>query len=165
MPASRYETNIFLQPAMIAAILKADRPAWMDDLRSRPVYFVGVGTSFHLAQIAKMLWRRHVSLKAPRGAQLRLRAPLPAGAEGRRRGPALASRHQVVYGRVDRGRAQDRRDDGGHHEHRQPLAAGLTHRIEACETEKHRGVHEIDDVHLGLDRALDRRPGPDGENS
>jgi glucosamine--fructose-6-phosphate aminotransferase (isomerizing) len=62
--ASRYEKNIALQPAKIAEILKAPRPAWMDELKARPVYFVGVGTSFHLAQIAKMLWRRHVSLNA-----------------------------------------------------------------------------------------------------
>ena len=62
--ASRYEKNILLQPSLIADILKAARPSWMDELKNRPVYFVGVGTSFHLAQIAKMLWRRHVSLNA-----------------------------------------------------------------------------------------------------
>jgi glutamine---fructose-6-phosphate transaminase (isomerizing) len=63
-PSSRYEKNIGLQPGLISGILKASRPAWMDELKDKPVYFVGVGTSFHLAQIAKMLWRKHVSLKA-----------------------------------------------------------------------------------------------------
>jgi glucosamine--fructose-6-phosphate aminotransferase (isomerizing) len=61
---SRYEDNIYRQPGLIKDILKSPRPSWMDELRSRPVYFVGVGTSFHLAQIAKALWRRHVALSA-----------------------------------------------------------------------------------------------------
>jgi len=61
---SRYENNIYLQPRLVNDILEAPRPAWMDELRARPIYFVGVGTSFHLAQIAKALWRRHVSLSA-----------------------------------------------------------------------------------------------------
>lgn len=61
---SRYEKNIALQPELIRAILKAGRPAWMEELRERTIYFVGVGTSFHLAQISKMLWRRHVGLRA-----------------------------------------------------------------------------------------------------
>ncbi len=77
---SRYEKNIALQPGKIAAILKEPRPAWMDELKNRPIYFVGVGTSFHLAQIAKMLWRRHVSLKAHAAHSFDFaRIPQPAG--------------------------------------------------------------------------------------
>ncbi|MBI3552478.1 MAG: SIS domain-containing protein [Elusimicrobia bacterium] len=78
--ASRYEKNIALQPGLIRAILASPRPAWMDELKPRPVYFVGVGTSFHLAQIAKMLWRRHVSLKAHAAHSFDFaRIPQPAG--------------------------------------------------------------------------------------
>lgn len=62
--ASRYEKNILLQPELVSMILAKPRPAWMGELKDRQVYFVGVGTSFHLAQISKMLWRRHVAHKA-----------------------------------------------------------------------------------------------------
>ncbi|MBI5631335.1 MAG: SIS domain-containing protein [Elusimicrobia bacterium] len=64
MNSSRYEKNIFLQPSLIRPILDASRPLWMDDLKSQRIFFVGIGTSFHAAQIAKWLWRRHVSPNA-----------------------------------------------------------------------------------------------------
>jgi len=61
---SRYEKNIALQPALMREILARPRTLWMDELRQRRVLFVGIGTSFHAAKIAKWLWRRHVSAEA-----------------------------------------------------------------------------------------------------
>ncbi len=59
--ASRYEKNVRLQPELIRRILDSPRPAWMAELHERRVVFVGIGSSFHAAQLAKRLWRLHVS--------------------------------------------------------------------------------------------------------
>lgn len=61
---SRYEKNVGLQPGLIGSILGSPAPAWMAELRGRRIFFIGVGTSHHLAQVAKVLWRRHVSVDA-----------------------------------------------------------------------------------------------------
>lgn len=61
---SRYETNIGLQPHRIHAVLHAPRPGWAEAIKKRRVFFVGVGSSHHAAQIACWLWRRLVSPEA-----------------------------------------------------------------------------------------------------
>lgn len=61
---SRYESNIGLQPARIAAVLNAPRPAWMDRLKKRDVHFVGIGSSYFAARLAEWLWRAHVGPRA-----------------------------------------------------------------------------------------------------
>ena len=55
---SRYEANIFAQPALIDAALKAPAPSWFKSPKGRTVYIVGVGTNHHAAQIAAWLWCR-----------------------------------------------------------------------------------------------------------
>lgn len=60
----RYERNVSLQPGLIRAIFEAPPPAWMAELRARRMFFIGVGTSHHLAQLSKILWRRLVSPRA-----------------------------------------------------------------------------------------------------
>lgn len=62
--SSRYEKNLYLQPELIRRVLDAECPTWMDELRGKRLFFVGIGTSFHAAQIACCLWRRHVSAQA-----------------------------------------------------------------------------------------------------
>src|SRR5687767_11616457 len=62
--ASRYETNVRRQPELIEAILAAPTPSWMAGLRRCPMHFVGVGTSRHAAEIARLLWARLVSPRA-----------------------------------------------------------------------------------------------------
>lgn len=64
MAESRYEKNVRLQPELIRRVLDAKAPAWMGALRGRRVHFVGVGSSFHAAQISKFMWRRFVSAHA-----------------------------------------------------------------------------------------------------
>jgi fructoselysine-6-P-deglycase FrlB-like protein len=67
MPAhsqSRYEANVLRQPELIESILSAPEPAWMGALRRSPIHFVGVGTSRHAAEIARVLWKRLVSPRA-----------------------------------------------------------------------------------------------------
>lgn len=61
---SRYETNVFLQPGLIRDILALPAPAWAESLRGKRLFFVGTGSSYHVAQIAKWLWRGHVSPRA-----------------------------------------------------------------------------------------------------
>src|SRR3989338_977218 len=61
---SRYEKNIRLQPELIRQIMAAPLPSWMEELKKKRFFFVGVGSSFHAAQIASILWRRHVSPQA-----------------------------------------------------------------------------------------------------
>lgn len=61
---SRYETSFSQQPGLIEAILSAPEPAWMAGLRRPPIHFVGVGTSRHAAEIARVLWKRLVSPRA-----------------------------------------------------------------------------------------------------
>lgn len=79
--ASRYEKNILLQPDLIRAVLDCPRPRWMDDLLKRRVFFVGIGSSFHAAQISKALWRRHVSVDAYAAQSFDFsRMPHPVGA-------------------------------------------------------------------------------------
>ena len=57
---SKYEKNIFLQPGLVREILTAPVPAWMRK-RPRRTFFVGIGTNFHAAQLARWLWSRYVS--------------------------------------------------------------------------------------------------------
>lgn len=64
MVRSRYEKNIQLQSRLIEAILEAPLPPWMPGLRSRRLFFAGVGSSFHAAQIAARLWRQFISPEA-----------------------------------------------------------------------------------------------------
>ena len=61
---SKFKKNIFSQPFHISEILASPKPAWMDLLRNKSIYFVGTGTSYHAAQIAKILWRQYVSSDA-----------------------------------------------------------------------------------------------------
>lgn len=61
---SRYEANVLLQPELIDKILAAPEPSWMPALRRSPIHFVGVGTSRHAAEIARVLWKRLVSPRA-----------------------------------------------------------------------------------------------------
>lgn len=62
--ASRYERNILLQPGLIREVMRAPRPPWMDGLKGRRTFFVGIGSSYHAAQIAQRLWRSYVSPRA-----------------------------------------------------------------------------------------------------
>lgn len=65
MVVSRYEKNVLQQPELIRRILDAPAPAWFATLKRRKrVFFVGVGSSFHAAQISQRLWRRFVSTEA-----------------------------------------------------------------------------------------------------
>ena len=56
MKASRYETNIFLQHAAVAAALAASAPAWMKRPKARKIFLVGVGTNDNAAHMAAWLW-------------------------------------------------------------------------------------------------------------
>ena len=58
---SRYETNVYRQPELIEAVLSAREPSWMAALRRSTIHFVGVGSSRHAAEIARILWKRLVS--------------------------------------------------------------------------------------------------------
>ena len=132
---SRYEKNILLQPGLIGAILKAGRPAWMEELSGRPVYFVGVGTSFHLAQIAKMLWRRHAALNAHAVHSFdfaRLSQPVAAG------DVVVLLSHRGTKSYTVESTAVARRLGAvtiGITSVGSPWKEGLEHRIEACEAE------------------------------
>lgn len=53
---SRYERNIFAQPAAVAAALTASAPAWMRRPRARKIFLVGVGTNDNAAHMAAWLW-------------------------------------------------------------------------------------------------------------
>ncbi len=53
---SRFEANVFAQPEILAAALRAPKPAWMKAPKGRKIFFVGVGTNHHAAQIAAWLW-------------------------------------------------------------------------------------------------------------
>lgn len=53
---SRFEANVFAQPELIAAALRAPAPAWFKPPKGRKVFFVGVGTNHHAARIAAWLW-------------------------------------------------------------------------------------------------------------
>ncbi len=55
---SRYEANIFAQPALIRAALDTRAPVWFKAPKGRKIYIVGVGTNHHAAQIAGWLWCR-----------------------------------------------------------------------------------------------------------
>lgn len=61
---SRYERNVLGQPGLIEDILSAPAPSWLKGLRRHPIHFVGVGTSRHAAEIARVLWKRLVSPRA-----------------------------------------------------------------------------------------------------
>lgn len=77
---SRYEANVRLQPRLIAEILDAPLPSWMQRLRRARVHFVGVGSSYHGAEIAKILWRRLVSPQAEAAHSFEFaRLPQPVG--------------------------------------------------------------------------------------
>ncbi len=56
MKRSRYETNIFAQPAAVAAALAAPAPAWMSRPKARKIFLVGVGTNDNAAHMAAWLW-------------------------------------------------------------------------------------------------------------
>ncbi len=53
---SRFEANVFAQPELIAAALRAPMPAWMKPPKGKKIFFVGVGTNHHAARIAAWLW-------------------------------------------------------------------------------------------------------------
>lgn len=132
---SRYERNILLQPELIREIMASPPPAWMAELRSRRIFFVGVGTSYHLAQVAKTLWRRSVSVEAEAVHSfdfVRLPQPIRRGDVAvlfSHRGTksftveAAGAAHKagaVTVGVTGRG---------------SPWSAQLTHRLETCELE------------------------------
>ncbi len=79
--ASHFEKNVALQPGLIVDILAAPRPEWMEPLKKcRRIYFVGVGTNYHVAQIARALWRRHVCPEAYAAHSFEFaRLPQPVG--------------------------------------------------------------------------------------
>ena len=53
---SRFEANVFAQPELIAATLRAPMPKWLKPPKGRKIFFVGVGTNHHAARIAAWLW-------------------------------------------------------------------------------------------------------------
>ena len=53
---SRFEANVRAQPALAAAALAAPAPAWLKPPKGRKIFFVGVGTNHHAAQLAAWLW-------------------------------------------------------------------------------------------------------------
>jgi fructoselysine-6-P-deglycase FrlB-like protein len=55
---SRYEANVYAQPALVRAVLNAPAPKWMKPPRGRKVFLVGVGTNHHAARLAAWLWSR-----------------------------------------------------------------------------------------------------------
>lgn len=63
-PSSRFERNVLAQPELLEAILEGPLPSWMPELRRKRALFVGVGSSYHAAQITKCFWRRAVSPQA-----------------------------------------------------------------------------------------------------
>ncbi len=58
---SKFEVNVFAQPLLIQEILGCPMPAWMEPLKSKRIFFIGIGTSYYAAQIAKCLWQQFVS--------------------------------------------------------------------------------------------------------
>jgi fructoselysine-6-P-deglycase FrlB-like protein len=58
MKSSRFEANIYRQPALVRAALEAPRPSWMKPPTGRKIFFVGVGTNHHAARLAAWLWSR-----------------------------------------------------------------------------------------------------------
>ena len=58
MNKSRYEKNIFAQPRLVAEVLAAKAPSWLESPpKGAAVSFVGVGSNHHAAQLASWLWR------------------------------------------------------------------------------------------------------------
>ena len=55
---SRYEANLFAQPALVREALAAPAPTWLKPPRGRKVFLVGVGTNHHAARVAAWLWSR-----------------------------------------------------------------------------------------------------------
>jgi len=55
---SRFEANVYAQPGLVNAALKAPAPSWMKRPGARKVFFVGVGTNHHAARLAAWLWSR-----------------------------------------------------------------------------------------------------------
>ena len=55
---SRFEANVYGQPALVDAVLKAAAPSWMKRPQGRKVFLVGVGTNHHAALLAAWLWSR-----------------------------------------------------------------------------------------------------------
>lgn len=53
---SRFEANVFAQPELLAAALRAPLPSWMKPPKGRKIFFVGVGTNHHAARMAAWLW-------------------------------------------------------------------------------------------------------------
>lgn len=56
MSVSRYEANIWFQPALARVALNAPAPDWLAPPRGRKIFLVGVGTNHHAARIAAWLW-------------------------------------------------------------------------------------------------------------
>jgi len=56
--SSRFEANVYRQPALVRAALAARAPAWLKPPRGRKSFLVGVGTNHHAARIAAWLWSR-----------------------------------------------------------------------------------------------------------
>ena len=64
MIQSNYEANILVQPKLIEEILKQQPYSWMSPLKGQRFYFVGIGSSYHVAEIACWLWRKFVAVEA-----------------------------------------------------------------------------------------------------
>ncbi|MDE2038655.1 MAG: SIS domain-containing protein [Elusimicrobia bacterium] len=79
-PSSRYEANILAQPDLLRKVLAEPLPDWMPRLRGCPIHFVGVGSSYHAAEIAKALWRRLAGPRAEAAHSFEFaRLPQPVG--------------------------------------------------------------------------------------
>ena len=58
MSVSRYEANLWFQPALLRAALAAPAPAWLKRPDGRKCFLVGVGSNHHAARIAAWEWSR-----------------------------------------------------------------------------------------------------------
>ena len=135
MTTSRYEKNIALQPRLIGEILSCPRPVWMDELKGRRVFFVGVGTSHHLAEIATLLWRRHVSSRASAVHSFEF-VKVPQAVETGDVVVVLSHRGTKSYTVQSAAlAAKAGAVTGGITGKGSPGRAGLTHRLESCELE------------------------------
>ncbi len=57
MISCRYEKNLYAQPRLATAVLAATAPSWLKPPpKKSAVWFVGIGTNHHAAQLAAWLW-------------------------------------------------------------------------------------------------------------
>jgi hypothetical protein len=59
--ASSYEINILNQPAEWKRLLSTQLPSELKNIRHNRIIFVGIGSSYCIACLAKFLWTKYVT--------------------------------------------------------------------------------------------------------